>query len=116
MEVHRTLGNGFLESVYHEALAIEFGERDIPFVREPELTVAYKGHRLSCAYRADFVCFGDVIVELKALSQLSGNEQSQVVNYLKASGIEKGLLLNFGRDSLQHRRLIRSNGSPLHSF
>lgn len=116
MEVHRVLGNGFLEPIYQEAMAIELAERDIPFVREEALTVGYKGRSLSCAYRVDFVCFGDVIVELKALKQLSSNEESQVINYLKASGIEKGLLLNFGYTSLQHRRLIRSSSSPRHPF
>ena len=109
MEVHRVLGNGFLESVYQEALAIELSERNIPFCREQPLEIMYKGRQLSPSYRADFVCFNTVIVEIKALSNLTGNEQSQVINYLEAADFERALLINFGHTSLQHRRLIRSN-------
>lgn len=108
MEVHRVLGNGFLEAVYQEALAIEFDQRKIPFIREPALDVGYKGHILSCQYRADFICYQHVIIEIKALKQLSTHEQSQAINYLKAAGIERALLINFGNTSLQHRRLVRT--------
>ncbi len=72
MEVHSTLGPGFLEPVYQEALAVEFADREIPFEREKELPVYYKEHRLACSYRADFKCYEDIIVELEALSSLSG--------------------------------------------
>ncbi|MCC6627260.1 MAG: GxxExxY protein [Chloroflexi bacterium] len=109
MEVHRQLGPGFLEGVYHEALAIELTERGVPFVHEHDLPVAYKGHQLACAYRADFICYDDVIVELKALREMGGIEEAQVLNYLKASGHERGLLLNFGRLSLEFKRLIFSH-------
>lgn len=115
MEVHRVLGNGFLEAVYQEALAIEFAERRIPYVQERSLEITYKQRPLACGYRADFICFNDVVVEVKAITNLSGNEQSQVINYLKASGIERGLLVNFGSVSLQHRRLIRSANHNMHS-
>ena len=106
MEVHRNLGHGFLEVVYQEALAIEFDERTVPYVREKELSIEYKGKVLDSSYRVDFVCFGSVLVELKALNRISGNEESQVLNYLKASGMRRGLLLNFGTQSLQYRRLV----------
>jgi len=106
IEVHRELGCGFLEAVYHEALAIEMTQRDIPFQRESDLPVIYKGTQLTTSYRADFVCFEDVVVELKALRTLSGVEESQVLNYLRASGMKTGLLLNFGTRSLEHKRYI----------
>jgi len=96
MEVHRQLGPGFLEAVYQEALALEFTARSIAFVPEVELPVFYKGQRLACSYRADFVCYDSVIAELKALQSLTGIEKAQVLNYLKATRLERGLLLNFG--------------------
>jgi GxxExxY protein len=109
MEVHRQLGPGFLEAVYQEAMAIELADRAIPFVREAELPVFYKGRRLNCSYRADFVCYESVIVELKAMQALTGVETAQVLNYLKATHLERGLLLNFGCPSLDFKRLIFSN-------
>jgi GxxExxY protein len=108
MEVHRRVGRGFLEAVYQDALAVEFAANNIPFRREAELPVLYKGHRLPTGYRADFICFETLVVEIKALDRLTTNEEAQVLNYLKATGHEIGLLLNFGGPSLQYRRLILS--------
>ncbi|HWP53258.1 MAG TPA: GxxExxY protein [Pyrinomonadaceae bacterium] len=109
MEVHKQLGCGFLEPVYQEALVIEFSKRGIPFNREVRLSVFYKEMRLNTPYRVDFICFDEIAVELKALANLSGTEEAQLINYLKASDKEIGLLLNFGAPSLTYRRFILSN-------
>src|SRR5207302_8173461 len=105
MEVHKQLGCGFLEAVYQEALAIELSKRNIPFRREVHLPIHYKGALLVTSYCVDFVCFDSVIIELKALG---GTEEAQIINYLKATGYEIGLLLNFGARSLQQRRFVLS--------
>ena len=107
MAVHRELGNGFLESVYQEALAIEFQHKGIPFAREKTIPVIYKGVELHSLFKADFICYDRIIVELKALSALTGDHSSQVINYLKASGLRVGLLVNFGCSSLKHQRFVR---------
>ncbi len=105
MEVHGVLGDGFLERVYQEALAREFESRGLPFAREVDVPVLYKGGRLECGYRADFVCHGEIVVELKAVAALEDSHISQVINYLKATGFRRGLLLNFGAESLQVKRV-----------
>mgnify|MGYP004453635347 len=108
MQVYNTLGSGFLESVYQEALAIEFTKRGIPFVKEKELKIYYDGHELKQTYRADFVCYDSIIVELKAVSDLNDSHRSQVYNYLKATGFRLGLLYNFGHyDGLQYERKLK---------
>jgi GxxExxY protein len=106
MVVHGELGCGFLETVYQEAMERELRAQRIPYEREKELPVYYRGERLNAFYKADFICFGSMIVELKTLKQLSGTEESQVINYLKASGLHKGLRLNFGASRLQYRRFV----------
>ncbi len=108
LEVHRVLGCGFLEAVYQEALAKEFMTRGIPFKREAELPIDYKGEPLNTKYKADFICYDDIIVELKALDTITGKEKAQVINYLKASGFVRSLLLNFGAMRLEHERLVFS--------
>jgi len=110
MEVHRELGCGFLEAVYQEALAREFVIRGLPFQPHPEVRISYKGRVLDKTYQPDFLCYGDVIVEIKALSHLSGTEEAQILNYLKACGTRIGLLPNFGGKSLEYRRFISADG------
>ena len=106
MAVHSELGPGFLERVYQEALAVELQLVNIPFQAEYSIPVSYKGRRLAAKYRVDFICFNTVIVEIKAISAISGIEKSQLLNYLKASGIKRGLLLNFGTPKLEYQRLV----------
>lgn len=106
LEVHRILGPGFLEAVYQEALTRELTTRNIPFHAQCEVPVFYKGERLTATYRPDFICFDSVIVELKALRQLTAVEEAQVLNYLKASDLRVALLVNFGAASLQQRRFV----------
>ncbi len=104
--VHRELGCGFLERVYQDALECEFQERGIPYEREKEIQIMYKGKPLGNPYRADFVCYGKIIVELKALSELDGTHRAQVINYLKATKMKLGLLVNFGEISAKVERIL----------
>lgn len=108
MEVHRQLGCGFLEPVYQAALEIELTNRAIPFLREERFPINYKGCALEPYYKPDFICFGSVIVELKALCRLTAIEAAHVINYLKVTGYHTGLLLNFGGRTLEKRRFILS--------
>lgn len=107
MEVHNELGNGFLEPVYQEALEEEFKIQGIPYVREKLLPVMYKGKQLKKEYYADFVCYDDIIVELKAVSVLSKPHKAQVLNYLNAANKEIGLLINFGETKLKWERITK---------
>lgn len=107
LDVYHRLGIGFAEPVYQEALEIEFGLRNIPFEREKWLQVSYKGRELKKQYKADFLCYGQIIVELKAQTVLTTIDWSQVINYLKASNLRIGLLSNFGHPRfLEKKRLI----------
>jgi len=116
MEVHRQLGCGFLEAIYQEALALELSERGVPYKREIEFPVFYKDNQLETLYKADFFCFDSVIVELKALSRLSRVGESQIINYLKVTGFEIGLLFNCVSSSLEYRRFVfsKSGNVPFH--
>ena len=108
IEVHRELGPGFLEAVYQEALAIELRERGIQFEAQKPLRISYKGKTLNKEYFADLVCYGQIIVELKALDRLSGTEEAQVLNYLKATGLRVGVLINFGsQGKLEWKRFVK---------
>ena len=108
MNVYNALGHGFLEAVYQEALELEFIKRGIPYEREKELKIFYEGKELRQTYKADFVCYGDIIVELKAVAHLDDSHRSQVFNYLKATGFKLGLLYNFGHYiGLEWERKIR---------
>jgi len=106
LEVHKELGCGFLEAVYQEALKREFAAQKMPFKSQPVVEISYKGKPLDKTYQPDFVCFNEIIVEIKALAKLTGIEEAQLINYLKATGLKVGLLLNFGSKSLEHKRLV----------
>jgi GxxExxY protein len=112
MEIHRQIGHGFLETVYQESALIEFSLKNIPFEREVPLPIKYKEILLPIHYRADFICFSEIIVEFKALSRLSNIEEAQILNYLKATSLKRGLLINFGTPSLQYKRLVWNYDEP----
>ena len=106
IEVHKELGCGFLEAVYQEALGREFVVQGIPNTAQPVIEICYKGEPLDKKYHPDYVCYGEVIVEIKAIGELSGVEEAQLINYLKATGLKVGLLINFGAKSLEHKRFV----------
>jgi GxxExxY protein len=109
VEVHRTLGRGFLEAVYQRALSVELDERRIPYVTQAPVAVRYKEQELGCGYRADVICYPDedpVLLELKALKRFTDVERAQLLHYLRASRIRRGLLLNFGADVLEIQRMV----------
>ena len=106
MEVHRELGCGFLEAVYKESLERELSIQNIPYKAQVDVEISYKGKPLDKRYQPDFICFDEVIIEIKALDKLTGNEKAQIINYLKATGFKVGLLINFGARSLEYERFV----------
>jgi GxxExxY protein len=108
MEVHKYLGAGFLEAVYQDALTMELQERLIPFEREVKILIHYKAKPLPHTYKADFICYGEVLVETKAQDRLTGVDESQVINYLVATKLQRALLFNFGASSLQYKRMVHN--------
>ena len=107
-EVYNQIGCGFLENVYQECLIREFQLQEIPFQSQPNIRVSYKGEQLNLVFQPDFVCFEKIIVEIKAVKELSNDHKSQILNYLKASGYRLGLLINFGSSPrVTIERLIR---------
>lgn len=107
MAVHTELGCGFLEAVYCAALPVEFERLGVPFATEEVLKITYKGRILPVHYKVDFICFDDIVVEIKALDVIASRDVAQLLNYLKATGFRRGLILNFGATSFQHKRLVR---------
>lgn len=109
MEVHKVLGCGFVEVVYQEALEEEFKKRNIPYEREKELKINYKDKLLSKTFRADFICYDNIILELKAVHEFTDDHYAQIYSYLKASNMPLGILINFGKANLDYYRLLASH-------
>ena len=108
LEVHRVLGTGFLELLYKDALEIEFTRREIPFRRELPCNIVYKGHQLRGDYRVDFICYEEVVLEIKARSVIGPADHAQIISYLAATKRQVGLLFNFGTPKLEHKRFVRT--------
>jgi GxxExxY protein len=106
-EVYKEKGCGFLEAVYQECLEIEMGHQGIPFAAQQEIALTYRGQRLRQAYKTDLLCFGKIIVEIKAVSALADEHRAQILNYLNATGMKLGLLVNFGHHpKVEHERFV----------
>lgn len=110
MSVHNELGCGFLEAIYQEALEMEFQLQGIPYEREKELEVRYKGNVIGKKYKADFICYNKIVVELKAVDKILPEFKAQTLNYMKMSNSKLGILANFGQTSLEIQRLVRIQG------
>jgi len=108
MDVHRTLGHGFLESVYQEALEFELEFREIPFISQKNIQIYYKRKLLTKQFIADLFCYDAIIVELKAVSEISSIHEAQLINYLKATKCKLGIMINFGADSLEYKRYLNT--------
>ncbi|MCP9198697.1 GxxExxY protein [Gramella sp. GC03-9] len=108
MMVHKNLGSGFLESVYQEVLTKEFRKQEIPFQEQKKLELYYEGQKLNKYFKTDFLCYDSIIIELKSVSFLNKNMENQIINYLKATNKEVGLLVNFGEKSLKWKRFINT--------
>jgi GxxExxY protein len=116
-EVYREMGCGFLESVYQECLEKEFRSRELPFEAQKELLLTYKSQPLSLTYKPDFICYGKIIVELKAVKEIAPEHKAQLLNYLKATGLEPGLLVNFGAyPKVEIVRIANSNFRDFSAF
>jgi GxxExxY protein len=113
-EVYNERGCGFLESVYHECLAIEFEYQQIPAISKPALTLSYRGRTLVQMYSPDFICYQKIIVELKTVSRLIDEHRAQLLNYIHATGFELGLLVNFGHyPKLEYERIAKTRSSKI---
>ena len=110
LEVHRVLGSGFLEIFYKDALEIELTSRTVPFRREVPCNVNYKGRRLRRDYHVDFICYDEVVIEVKARSNTGPADHAQVISYLASTKLQVGLLINFGAAKLEYRRFVRTVG------
>ena len=113
MEVHKTLGMGFLESVYQEALEVEMTKRNIPFIPQHKIQIKYKDVLLNQYYIADLFCYDKIIVELKAVSAILPEHEAQIINYIHATGMKLGMLLNFGEESLYYKRFPNITPKPI---
>ena len=111
--MYKEKGCGFLEPVYQDCMEIELGLQSIPFVPKKSVQLEYKGHPLRHSYEPDLLCFGSVVVELKAVSALADEHRAQLLNYLNATGLEVGLLVNFGHyPGLEYERLVNTRKRP----
>lgn len=111
IEVHKELGHGFLEAVYDECLGYELEDRDIPHLSQPEVAIRYKRRHCKKKYVPDYLCFGEIVVEIKAVKALTEIEEAQLINYLRATGKPVGLLINFGaRGKLEWKRMALTKG------
>jgi len=116
-EVYREMGCGFLEAVYQECLEKEFRSRELPFEAQKELLLSYKSQPLSQTYKPDFICYGNIIVELKSVKEIASEHKAQLLNYLKATGLELGLLVNFGAyPKVEIVRIANSNFRDFSAF
>lgn len=106
MRVHSELGSGFLEAVYQEVLEREFAKSNIPFRRQEKLSLTYQGEKLKKYYIADFICYDNIVLEIKSSSFMHDNMLKQTKNYLKATNMRLGLLVNFGEKSLHYKRIL----------
>ena len=105
--VYTKMGCGFLESVYHECLEIEFKNRNIPFESQKEIELFYEDRKLKQKFKPDFICFDKIIIEIKAILKLLKEHEAQVLNYLNATGLKLGILINFGHyPKLQYQRIV----------
>ena len=116
-EVYREMGCGFLEAVYQECLEKEFRSRELPFEAQKELLLSYKSQPLSQTYKPDFICYGNIIVELKSVKEIASEHKAQLLNYLKATGLELGLMVNFGAyPKVEIVRIANSNFRDFSAF